>query len=160
MIQNSKRLGLRGESVLGLRVARKFIVQKLQGDEAAQLGVFGFIDDTHASSAQFFDDVIPRDGLTDHSDSTETLLQFCVLGFSLLQDRDVRVGVFPESEEILVSSFRFRVIAGQGVGASQAEMRQRADGLVPHYAWMVENLLKFAAAAGPCLAARYASPRK
>jgi hypothetical protein len=34
--------------------------------EAAQFRVFGFIDDTHASSAQLLDDAIARDGLADH----------------------------------------------------------------------------------------------
>jgi hypothetical protein len=30
------------------------------------------------------------------------LLQLCILGFGLLEDRDVRVGVFPERKEILI----------------------------------------------------------
>jgi hypothetical protein len=30
------------------------------------------------------------------------LLQLCILGFGLLEDRDVRVGVFPEQKEILI----------------------------------------------------------
>ena len=37
--------------------------QKLQGDEAAKLGVLGFIDHTHSTAADLFDDAIMRDGL-------------------------------------------------------------------------------------------------
>src|SRR5664280_3828033 len=33
-----------------------------------------------------------------------SLLQFCVLGFGLFQDGDVRIGVFPENEELLVAN--------------------------------------------------------
>jgi len=36
----------------------------------------------------------------------ESLLQPCVLGFGLLQDGDVGVGIFPKGEEILVSGER------------------------------------------------------
>jgi hypothetical protein len=88
----------------------------------------------------------------------------------LLQDRDVGVGIFPECEEVLVGNARLResiawerghlarsllLLAGgrdaraprntgfECVGAAQAEMRQRADGLVDDQAGVIENLLKF-----------------
>jgi len=32
-----------------------------------QLGVFGEIDDAHASATEFFDDAVVRDGLADHA---------------------------------------------------------------------------------------------
>jgi hypothetical protein len=44
------------------------------------------------------------------------LFQLGVLGFGLLQDRDVRIGVFPEVEKIIVGSIGFDSIALQGVG--------------------------------------------
>jgi hypothetical protein len=38
------------------------------------------------------------------------LLQFCVFGFSLLEDGDVRVGVLPEREEILVGLKTIKIV--------------------------------------------------
>src|ERR1700704_3437534 len=65
------------------------------------------------------------------------LLQLRVLRFGLLQDRNVRISVFPEGEEILIRGAGFGGVPGDGVGATQLEMRQCADGyicrlLVPH----------------------------
>jgi hypothetical protein len=51
------------------------------------------------------------------------LLQLGVLRFGFLQDGDVGVGVFPEGKEILISSFRFGGVAGEGVGTGQSNMR-------------------------------------
>src|SRR3984957_20214849 len=64
---------------------------------------------------------------TRHSTSltlTRHLLEFCVLGFGLLQDRVVRVGVFPQREEILIRRARLGLIAGNCVGPPQLQMRQ------------------------------------
>jgi hypothetical protein len=58
------------------------------------------------------------------------LLQLRVLRLSLGQDGDIGVGVFPEGEEIIVSSASFRSVTLQSVGAGEAEVGQRADGLV------------------------------
>ena len=44
-----------------------------------------------------------------------TLLQLRILGFGLLQDRDVRVGVFPEGEKVLVRSLRPGGVAVHGI---------------------------------------------
>ena len=44
------------------------------------------------------------------------LLQLRILRLGFLQDGDVGVSVFPESEEILVGSLRFGGVAGDGVG--------------------------------------------
>ena len=40
--------------------------KKFQGDEAAELGVFGFVDHTHAAATEQFEDAVMRDGLADH----------------------------------------------------------------------------------------------
>jgi len=53
------------------------------------------------------------------------LLQFRVLRFGFFQDGDVRVGVFPEGEEILICRLGFGGVALQGVSATDLEMRQR-----------------------------------
>jgi len=45
------------------------------------------------------------------------LLQLCVFRFGFLQDRDVRVGVFPEREEILIGGAGFGGVPLQGVSA-------------------------------------------
>jgi hypothetical protein len=60
----------------GLRLAQKtFLVfaalqhiaaQELERHCPAQFGVFGLVDHTHAALAEFFDDAVVRDGLTDH----------------------------------------------------------------------------------------------
>ena len=70
------------------------------------------------------------------------LLQLGVLRFSLLQDGDVGIGIFPEGKEILVSGTRRRFIAGKRSGASQAEMRQRNQWKIHDHAGMIEDLLK------------------
>ena len=44
--------------------------------------------------------------------ASTTLLQPRILSFSLLEDRDVGVGVLPESEKVLIGSARF----GERVG--------------------------------------------
>ena len=97
------------------------------------------------------------------------LLQLRVLGFGLLQDGDVGVGVFPEGQEIFVGGERpdaggvgIRALRGfrlQGVGASHAQMRQRSRPAVPDDAAVVENLLELGGGSVPCPAARYAWPR-
>lgn len=49
------------------------------------------------------------------SERYRKLLQFSVFGFGLLQDGDVRVGVFPECEKILVRRAGLGAIALQRV---------------------------------------------
>jgi hypothetical protein len=45
------------------------------------------------------------------------LLQLRILRLGFLQDGDVKVGVFPEGEEVLVGGAGFRLLAGEGVAA-------------------------------------------
>ena len=52
-----------------LFVAQQVRRQKLQGYRAAELGVLGLVDNTHAALAEFFGDEVVRDGLADHSSS-------------------------------------------------------------------------------------------
>ncbi len=54
-----------------LRIARHFLGQELEGDEAAKLRVFGFVNHAHASAAKFLDDAIVRDDLVDHGGEAE-----------------------------------------------------------------------------------------
>ena len=66
MVEGRGRTCLAAKAFQGLRVARKFIGQELEGDEAAEFGVLGFIHYAHAAAAELFDDAIVRDGLVDH----------------------------------------------------------------------------------------------
>ena len=66
VVQGRRGLCLALETGQSLRVLGDFIGQEFQGDEAMQLHVFGFVDDTHPSTTKFFDDAIVRDGLADH----------------------------------------------------------------------------------------------
>ena len=51
------------------------------------------------------------------------LLQLRILRFSLLQDGDIGIGIFPEGEEILVSGACAGGIARKRAGPPQSEMR-------------------------------------
>ena len=66
VIERRSGAGLAAKAFEGQRVARKLVRQELEGDEAAELGVFGFIDHAHAAIAQLFEDAVVRDGLIDH----------------------------------------------------------------------------------------------
>src|SRR5260370_18405962 len=70
------------------------------------------------------------------------LLQLRVFRLSLLQDWNVRVGVFPEGEEILVGSAARVGVALHRVGAPQLEMRQHSDGVIQSNPAMIEDFLK------------------
>ena len=50
------------------------------------------------------------------------LLKFGVFGFGFLEGDEIRVGVLPGGEEVLVGGAGFRRISLQGVGASEAEL--------------------------------------
>jgi hypothetical protein len=76
-------------------------------------------------------------------------LQLGVLPLSLFEDRSVRIGIFPELQEVLVFGASLAAVTGERVGAAKAEMGQGADGLVQGDAGVVENLLEFGGAAAP-----------
>src|SRR5580700_9291177 len=96
-------------------------------------------------------------------------LQLRVLGFGLLQDGDVWIGVLPEGEEVFVGSKRpnagaigIRPLRGsrlQGVRTSHSQRRQRSRPAVPDDAAVVGAFLElggsFCALSGcqVCLAA-------
>ena len=70
------------------------------------------------------------------------LLQLRVLRFGFFEDGNVGVGVFPEGEEVLVAGARFRGVAQQGIGSSQLEMGQRAQGKINRHAPVVDHFLE------------------
>ena len=65
MIQRGSGAGFAAETFERLRIADEIFGKKFKGDEAAEFGVLGFVDDTHASAAEFFDDAVMGDGLAD-----------------------------------------------------------------------------------------------
>src|SRR5579871_243619 len=70
------------------------------------------------------------------------LLQVRVLGFGLLEDGDVGVGVLPEAEEVLVCSSRFGGVALNGIGTTELKMGQRASNEVHHNSSVIQELLE------------------
>ena len=63
MIQGGGRLGLAAETLQGLMILREIVGEEFQSDETAQTGVLGFVDDTHAATAELLHDPVMRDGL-------------------------------------------------------------------------------------------------
>jgi hypothetical protein len=59
--------GFAAEAFEGERVTREIFGEKFQGDEAAEVSVFGFVDDTHASAAEFFEDAVAGDFFTEEA---------------------------------------------------------------------------------------------
>jgi hypothetical protein len=55
-----------GEVGLRLAVLCDIFGEELQGNEAIEPGVFGFVNHTHAATTKFFDNAVVRDGLADH----------------------------------------------------------------------------------------------
>jgi hypothetical protein len=66
MIECGCSAGFAPETFQSLRVLRDVVRQKLQRDEAAQVLVFGFIDNPHPATAKLLDNAVMRDGLSDH----------------------------------------------------------------------------------------------
>jgi len=83
------------------------------------------------------------------SECTSGLLQFRELGLGLLKDGNVRIGVFPKCEEILVRGACFGCVSLHRVGTSQLEMGQCADRFIQNNAAMVENFLKLCCSFAP-----------
>jgi hypothetical protein len=65
------------------------------------------------------------------------LSQLRVLGFGLLQDRNIGVSGFPEREKGVVSRLRFGGVARHGVGTPELEMRESGDWFIQHNTPMV-----------------------
>src|SRR5215831_20908496 len=70
------------------------------------------------------------------------LLQLRVFCFGLLQDRDVGIGVFPESEEILIRGAGLGCLSLQSVRTTELEVRKSTDWLVQHNSPMIQDFLK------------------
>jgi hypothetical protein len=65
-----------------------------------------------------------------------------ILGFGLLQDGDVGVGVFPEVEELLIPLFRFSGVARKCVSTPDLKMSQCSGHRILHDTAVIQYLLK------------------
>ena len=69
--------------------------------------------------------------------------QFGVFRPGLVDDWQVGVGIFPDRENILVSSVSFGRVAGVGENPSQLQARHRAYGVGHNDARVIQELLEF-----------------
>ena len=66
MIQCRCSLGFALKAVESLRVFGYVVGQELEGNKAAELEVFSFVNHTHPATAKLLDNAVMRDGLADH----------------------------------------------------------------------------------------------
>ena len=65
MVQGRSRLRLPLKTFQGLTISSKVFGQKFQRYKPVQLGVFRFVNHTHAATTEFFDDAVVREGPAD-----------------------------------------------------------------------------------------------
>ena len=66
MIQSGRSTSFTTEPFERLRVLGYVFGKKLQRDETTEVYVLSLVDNTHAATAQLLNNVVVRDGLTDH----------------------------------------------------------------------------------------------
>ena len=66
MVQRRSGAGFAAEAFESLGILGSIVGKKLQGDEAAELRVFRFVNHSHAAAAEQFNDAVVGDGLADH----------------------------------------------------------------------------------------------
>src|SRR5438445_7600904 len=69
--------------------------------------------------------------------------QLRVVFLGLLQNGNVGIGVFPKGEEVSILGASLASVAGENVGAGDAEMGERTEREVDHDAAVVEKPLEF-----------------
>ena len=67
MGESGSGVGFPAKTFQRLRVLHHVVGQKFQGDGAVEAGIQGFVDHTHSTGTELFDDAKVRDGLADHS---------------------------------------------------------------------------------------------
>src|SRR6266542_2189476 len=66
VIQCRRGLGFALKTSKSLRIASNCLWQEFESNEAMQPRVLGLIHHSHAATAEFFDDLVVRDGLSNH----------------------------------------------------------------------------------------------
>jgi hypothetical protein len=79
MIEGGGRLCFALETFQSLAVLGKMFWQKLQGDEAAKLGVFGLINHTHPAATQLLEDAVMGNGSAYYDGRRHLSLLYCWL---------------------------------------------------------------------------------
>src|ERR1051326_3593549 len=69
--------------------------------------------------------------------------QLCELGLGLLQDGNVRIGVFPQREEVLIGRTRFGSVALECIGTGESEASKSACGEIQDDSRMCNDFLEF-----------------
>src|SRR5262249_54306833 len=69
VIQSRCGAGLAAEALKSLGVVGRIVGKKFEGDEAAERGVLGLVDDTHPTAAEKLNDAVMGDSLADHERS-------------------------------------------------------------------------------------------
>jgi len=65
MIKGGRSASLPAKAFEGLWVLGEVIGKELQSNEAAELRILGFVDNTHSAATELFEDAVVRDGLPD-----------------------------------------------------------------------------------------------
>jgi hypothetical protein len=66
VIQGGSGAGFAAEALQSLRILVEFFREEFESDLAAELEIFGGVDDAHSASAEFFKNAIVRDGVAGH----------------------------------------------------------------------------------------------
>ncbi len=61
MVEGGSGAGLTAKAFKGLGVASEIFGKEFEGDEAAEFGVFRFVDDAHAAATEFFENGVAGD---------------------------------------------------------------------------------------------------
>jgi len=67
MFEGRGGLRLLDEAPLGIGIGLEMVRKKLQCDKPVELGVSGFVNNAHATGAEFFQNLVLRNGLADHA---------------------------------------------------------------------------------------------
>jgi hypothetical protein len=68
MAERGSGLSLLMEAAAEVEIGAAFRGEKLEGDEAVEFGVAGFVHDAHAAGAELFEDQVVVDGAVGHGD--------------------------------------------------------------------------------------------
>src|SRR5271165_167919 len=93
--------------------------------------------------------VHPQDGCLGHPPAALMISpQLGVLGFGLLVDGDIGIGVFPEGEKILIRLARGSLVAHHHLRAAELQVRKCTRHKSGYYARMVEEFLELRSSPG------------
>src|SRR5262252_549619 len=77
MIQGRGGFGFPLEAAESLCILGHIIGQELEGDKPSELDIFGFVHDTHPTSAQLLDYAVVRDGFAEHGAKLTSVRPAC-----------------------------------------------------------------------------------